>query len=280
MTIDAHQHFWHYDPVAYDWIDDSMRVIRRDFLPADLAPLAASAGVHGTIAVQARQSLAETDWLLSLAATHPDLIRGVVGWLPLREHGAAIDALLDAYAARPALKGLRHVLQGEADAYFSDSSFHAALARLAPRGLTYDLLILARQLPLGIALADRHPGLPIVLDHIAKPVVSGLPPADWLRNLYELARRPHVLCKFSGVVTEVPGWRWTPDLLRPYFDAALAAFGPRRLLFGSDWPVCQVAADYLDWHRFVAACVAPLSADERAAILGGNAARFYRLPTA
>lgn len=277
MTIDAHQHFWHYDPVAYDWIDDAMRALRRDFLPSDLAPLAAAAGVAGTVAVQARQSLAETDWLLDLAVAHPELIRGVVGWLPLREHGAAIDGLLDRFAGRSALKGLRHVLQGEPDDYFSAPDFHAALDRLAPRGLSYDLLVFARQLPLGIALADRHPDLPIVLDHIAKPVVAGLPPAEWLRDLHALARRPNVLCKFSGVVTEVPGWRWTPALLRPYFDAALVAFGPRRLMFGSDWPVCQVAADYADWHHFVTDCAAPLSADERAAILGGNATRFYRL---
>ena len=145
------------------------------------------------------------------------------------------------------------------------------------RGLSYDLLVFARQLPAAIALVDRHPALPVVLDHIAKPVVQGPPSVEWVHNLNELARRPQVSCKFSGVVTEVPGWQWTPELLRPYFDAALEAFGPSRLMFGSDWPVCQVAASYADWHRFVVTCVAPLSAGERAAILGGNATRFYRL---
>lgn len=279
-SIDAHQHFWRYDPVAYDWIDESMRAIRRDFLPPDLTPLATACGIAGSVAVQARQSLAETDWLLDLAAAHPHLIRGVVGWVPLRERGSAIDEILDTYANRPALKGVRHVLQGEPDDYFSSPAFHAALDRLAPHGLTYDLLIFARQLPLGIALVDRHPDLPVVLDHIAKPVVSGPPPENWKRDLRELARRENVMCKFSGVVTEVPGWAWSPTLLHPYFDAVLEIFGPRRLMFGSDWPVCQVAADYQDWHRFVADCVSPLSADERAAILGGNAARFYNLSPA
>lgn len=275
--IDAHQHFWSYTPAAYDWISESMQAIRRDFLPADLAPLAAAAGITGTVAVQARQSLEETDWLLALAASHPALVRGVVGWVPLREQGAGIAALLDSYATRPAFKGVRHVLQGEPDLYMADASFNAALAELPSRSLSYDLLVLARQLPAALALVDRHPNLPVVLDHIAKPVVSGPPPADWIKNLRALGRREHVCCKFSGVVTEVPGWQWTPDLLRPYFDAALEAFGPSRLMFGSDWPVCQVASDYLDWHRFVTACVAPLSDSERTAILGGNATRFYRL---
>ncbi len=278
--IDAHQHFWRYDPVAYDWIDESMRAIRRDFLPADLAPLITACGVAGSVAVQARQSLAETDWLLDLAAAHPNLVRGVVGWVPLRDHGSAIEEILDTYAGRRALKGVRHVLQGEPDDYFSAPSFHAGLERLAPRGLTYDLLIFARQLPLGIALVDRHPNLPVVLDHIAKPVVSGPPPKAWINDLRTLARRDHVMCKFSGVVTEVPGWAWTPALLRPYFDTVLEIFGPRRLMFGSDWPVCQVAAHYLNWHQFVAECVSPLSTDERAAILGGNATRFYNLSSA
>ena len=280
MKIDSHQHFWSYDPVQYDWIDESMRAIRRDFLPADLAPLAAHAGVSGTVAVQARQTLAETEWLLDLAEAHASLVRGVVGWVPLRAHGSLIGATLDAFSARPAFKGVRHVLQGEPDAYMDAPSFNAAVAELPRRGLTYDLLVFARQLSSAIAFADRHPGLAIVLDHIAKPVVQGPPPSDWVKHLRELARREHVWCKFSGVVTEVPGWKWTPALLRPYFETALDAFGPSRLMFGSDWPVCEVAAGYLEWHRFVEDCVAPLSPDERAAILGGNAARFYRLGAA
>lgn len=277
MKIDAHQHFWSYDPVQYDWIDYSMSVIRRDFLPADLAPLAASADVAGTVAVQARQTLEETEWLLGLAEANPALIRGVVGWVPLRTHGRLIGITLDSFVARPAFKGVRHVLQGEPDSYMEDPAFNSAVAELSVRGLSYDLLVFARQLPAALDFVDRHPDLSIVLDHIAKPVVQGPPPAEWVKNLRELARRERVHCKFSGVVTEVPGWKWTPELLRPYFEVVLEAFGPNRLMFGSDWPVCQVAAGYLDWHRFVENCVASLSAAERAAIFGGNAARFYRL---
>ena len=180
-------------------------------------------------------------------------------------------------ATRPAFKGVRHVLQGEPDSYMEDPAFNSAVAELSVRGLSYDLLVFARQLPAALDFVDRHPDLSIVLDHIAKPVVQGPPPAEWVKNLRELARRERVHCKFSGVVTEVPGWKWTPELLRPYFEVVLEVFGAERLMFGSDWPVCQVAAGYLDWHRFVENCVAPLSAAERAAILGGNATRFYRL---
>ncbi len=254
-----------------------MRVIRRDFLPADLAPLAASAGIAGTVAVQARQSLDETEWLLDLAEANPALVRGVVGWVPLRAYGRLIGTTLGSFAGRPAFKGVRHVLQGEPDAYVEDPAFNAAVAELPARGLSYDLLVFARQLPAALGFVDRHPDLSVVLDHIAKPVVQGPPPAEWVKHLCELGRRERVHCKFSGVVTEVPGWKWTPELLRPYFEVVLEAFGPERVMFGSDWPVCQVAAGYLDWHRFVEDCVAPLSAGERAAILGGNAARFYRL---
>lgn len=280
MRIDSHQHFWRYTADDYGWIDDSMRVIRRDFLPQDLAPQLAAAGVDGTVAVQARQSLAETDFLLDLAASH-SLVKGVVGWVPLREQGSAVGATLDRYARHPAFKGVRHVLQGEDDAYMADPAFNAGLREVAARGLTYDLLVFARQLPAALGFVARHPTLPIVLDHIAKPVVQGPPPSAWLEHIRELARHPHVSCKFSGVVTEVhaPGWTWTPELLRPYFEVALEAFGPRRLMFGSDWPVCLVASDYLRWHRFVEDCTASLTPDERAAILGGNAVSFYNLST-
>jgi L-fuconolactonase len=276
VKIDAHQHFWRYSAEEYGWIDDAMRMIRRDFQPADLAPSLALAGIDGTVAVQARQSLAETDWLLTLASDHP-LIKGVVGWVPLRDQGASVGSTLDRYARHSAFKGVRHVLQGEADAYMADDAFNAGLREVTARGLTYDLLILARQLPAALEFVARHPAQPIVLDHIAKPVVQGPPPAAWREHIRELARHPHVLCKFSGVVTEVPGWQWTPESLRPYFDVVLEAFGPRRLMFGSDWPVCLVASGYLRWHRFVEECTAKLTPAERAAILGGNAAAFYKL---
>lgn len=278
MFIDAHQHFWHYSAAEYDWIDDSMAALRRDFLPTHLAPLLQQTGIDGTVAVQARQSLLETEWLLALAAANP-LIKGVVGWVPLAEQGAQVGALLDRYAGKPAFKGVRHILQAEADSYLDQPDFNAALHEVANQKLTYDLLVFARQLPAVLVWIGRHANQPIVLDHIAKPVVQGPPPAAWRSCIRELAQHENVCCKFSGVVTEVPGSSWDVALVRPYFEEVLAAFGPKRLMFGSDWPVCLVATDYVRWHDFVRDCVAPLSPEERADVLGGTATRFYRLTT-
>lgn len=276
MVIDAHQHFWKYTAEEYAWLDDGMASLRRDFLPQELAVIYGENGVDGSVAVQARQTVAETEWLLRLADEKP-LIKGVVGWVPLAEQGARVGELLDRFAAHPRFKGVRHVLQAEPESYFSQPSFDAALRETAARGLSYDLLIYARQIDASLPLVDRHPSLSVILDHIAKPVVQGHPPQAWRAGLRDLARRPNVCCKFSGVVTEVPGWRWTVELLKPYFEAALEAFGPSRLMFGSDWPVCLVAADYARWLGFVRECVAPLAPAERQAILGGTAEKIYRL---
>ncbi len=277
MIIDAHQHFWRYDAGQYDWIDASMTRIRRDYTPGDVAPLLWARGVAGTIAVQARQVADETAWLLALAAEHPDQIKGVVGWAPLRERGVEIDAMLDSWGRGGALKGLRHVLQGEPDGYMADPNFNAAVARLAARNLSYDLLVRADQLQAAIRFVDRHPDLSIVLDHIGKPVVNGRPDPAWVGAIQELARRDNVWCKFSGVATEVPGTDWNAALVRPYFETVLAAFGAGRLMFGSDWPVCLLATEYLDWFDFVQAEVAALSPAEQADIMGETAARFYRI---
>lgn len=274
MIIDAHHHLWRYTPEEFDWIDDGMSSIRRDFGPADLAPALAECGVDGTVAVQARQTLEETTTLLDHARTH-HFIKGVVGWVPLVE--AAVADTLDRLKGEGAFKGVRHVLQGEPDSYMDQPAFDRGLVAVAARGLTYDLLIRATQLPTAIRLVDRHPDLPIVLDHIAKPCIAGAPPQDWRDQMTELAKRPHVSCKFSGLVTEVPSRSWTPALLGPYFDVALEAFGPDRLMFGSDWPVCLVASTYTRWYRFVADCVAQLAPAERALVLGGTATRVYRL---
>jgi L-fuconolactonase len=274
VKIDAHHHCWRYTPEEFGWIDDSMAVIRRNYFPADLAPLLAAAGIDGTVVVQARQTVGETLQLLKHAHRHP-FIKGVVGWVPLID--PKVGHLLAQLLEDKRLKGVRHVLQGEPDAFMADPAFNAGLAAVTACGLSYDLLVKAPQLSAAIALVDRHPDLPFVLDHIAKPVGGGAPPAEWRRDLAELARRPHVCCKFSGVVTEVPGYAWTPELLRPYFDIVLAAFGADRLMFGSDWPVCLAASEYASWFRFVASCVTGLSAGERDLILGGTATRFYRL---
>jgi len=273
-TIDAHHHFWHYTPVEYDWIDDAMPSIRRDFLPADLVPEIAASGIGQVISVQARQTLAETEWLLELAASHP-WIAGVVGWVPLID--PAVGSLLERLAADSALKSVRHVLQGEPIEYMDRPEFNAGIAQLGRLGLAYDILIVHHQLPAAIRLVDRHPEQIFVLDHIAKPQIRAGQLQPWARDLAELARRPNVFCKISGIVTEADYATWTWEQILPYLDAALAAFGPSRLMFGSDWPVCRVATTYTDWVRTVERFAAPLSEAERRSLFHDTAARAYRL---
>jgi L-fuconolactonase len=276
MRIDAHHHFWHYDPVEYGWIDDSMRTIRRDFLPADLEPAIRAAGIAGVVSVQARQSFAETDWLLELAGRH-EFIRGVVGWVPLADR-AVEDILSRFVAASPKLKAVRHVLQGEADPdYMLRPDFNHGVSLLARLGLAYDILIFERQLPQTLRFVDRHPEQRFVLDHVAKPRIRENVLSPWREHLRELARRPNVWCKLSGMVTEADFHSWTEPQLRPYLEAALEAFGPHRVMFGSDWPVCLVACDYVRWHGIVREFVSTLSAAEQEDVLGANAIAAYRL---
>ncbi len=274
MRIDAHHHFWHYTPAEYGWIDDTMSAIRRDFLPADLAHEIAPAGIDAVVSVQARQTLAETEFLLAQASSHP-WIAGVVAWLPLADPGIA--PLLERFSADPWLKGIRHVLQAEPDAYMDRPDFNAGLSQLRALNLTYDILIYHAQLPAAIRLVDRPPDQIFVLDHIAKPAIRAGELQPWARNLNELARRPNVFCKLSGVVTEAGYKTWTYEQILPYMEAALQAFTPARLMFGSDWPVCRVAVSYLDWVRSVERFAAPLSDAEREALFHTTAARAYRL---
>ena len=271
--IDSHQHFWRYDPVQYDWIDDSMAAIRRDFLPADLHCEMDRAGVRGSIAVQARQTLDETRWLLDLASQHP-FIRGVVGWIDLQQD---VDAQLAGFADDRALVGVRHIVQAEPDGFLQQPPFAEGLARLEPAGLAYDILVYARQLPQAIELAGRFPRQRFVLDHLGKPDVRRGAFDAWRRHLGELAALPHVCCKLSGLVTEADWHAWTPGQLRPYLDAALDAFGPDRIMVGSDWPVCLVAASYADVIGLVTDAIAEYSEAERQRMLAGTAADFWNL---
>jgi len=276
MTIDSHHHFWKYNPAEYSWIDDAMSAIRRDFLAADLAREIEHANVDAVISVQARQSLDETRWLLELARANA-FIAGVVGWLPMVSPSAGdhLDALLA--DARGKLVGLRHVLQAEPDDYAFDAHFTVILRQLALQNLSYDILILERQLPSAIALVDRHPNLTFVLDHLAKPRIKDGAISPWRERIGELAKRPNVYCKISGMVTEADYRAWTPDQLRPYVDVALESFGPHRLMFGSDWPVCLVACDYTRWANIVRGFIQTLSPTEQADIMGNTARRAYRL---
>jgi len=273
-TLDSHQHFWRYSAEDYGWIDEPMARIRRDFLPEDLQPNLAAAGLAGCVAVQARQTLGESRWLVELARAHP-FIRGVVGWVPLAQPQAREE--LERLRSDSIFKGVRHVVQGEADGFLDHAAFNAGIKEVAACGLTYDVLIFSRQLSESLRFIDRHPAQTFVLDHIAKPRVSGAPDPEWRRLIREFARRERTFCKFSGVVTEVPGWQWTPELLRPYFEVVLEAFGPRRLMFGSDWPVCLVASEYLAWVEFVRDCSAALTPEEQSWIFGRTASTAYRL---
>jgi L-fuconolactonase len=274
MRVDAHQHFWRYTAEEYGWIDEGMSAIQRDFLPSELRSELDQAGIDESIAVQARQLIEETRWLLQLADEH-EWIAGVVGWVPLvdREIGKVLEPL----AANPRLKGLRHVLQAEPDEYFEREDFHAGIAQLRPLSLVYDVLIVERQLPAAIRFVDRHPNQPFVLDHVAKPRIGDHELEPWRKNIRELARRPHVVCKLSGMVTEASFDHWTEADLKPYVETVLEAFGPARLLFGSDWPVCTVAASYGRWASVVDGWIAQLSVHERSAILGENAVRLYSI---
>lgn len=274
-SIDAHQHFWQFDAGRDAWITPDMAAIRRDFLPADLAPILHQHGLDGCVAVQASQHEAETDWLLSLAATH-DFIRGVVGWVDLQADN--IGERLAHYAQFDKLKGFRHVLQGEADrALMLRPAFRRGLAALASHGFTYDLLILPDQLGYAAELADAFPHQPFVLDHLAKPLIKAGELEPWRRDVQALAARGNVLCKVSGLVTEADWQHWQPADFRPYLDVVFAAFGPGRVLFGSDWPVCNVAGGYGRMHALVADYVAQLSPGEQARFWGDNATAFYHL---
>ena len=275
MIIDSHHHFWKYNPVEYDWIDDSMKVIRNNFLPENLEPTIRKAGVDGVISVHARQLAEETDWLIGMAHQN-NFIKGVVGWLPLIQ--ADIEAYLEKYADEKNLKGIRHVIQGEPDpAFILRKDFNRGVSLLAKYSLVYDILVVERQLPNTIRFVDQHPDQVFVLDHIAKPLISRNELSPWKENIQELARRENVNCKISGMVTEADYQKWTPSQLQPYFEAVLEAFGPDRLLFGSDWPVCLVATTYNNWIDLVKNNISSLSETERGKIMGGNAVRVYKL---
>ncbi len=275
MIIDSHHHFWTYDPVTYDWIDDSMATLRRDFLPDDLRATLGEAGVGRAVSVQARQSLEETRWLCELAQASPDLIAGVVGWVDL---SAADVGEQIAAVSSPSLVGLRHVLQGEPDErYMLRDDFQRGLRAVREAGLVYDILIYERHLPQTIELVDAHPEQAFVLDHIAKPRIGANELEPWRQNIRSLAERPNVVCKLSGLVTEAGFQAWTEDQLRPYLETVLETFGPARLMFGSDWPVCLVATEYSRWLEIVRRAIGDLSHSEQAAVLGQNAARVYRL---
>ncbi|MGH9625635.1 MAG: amidohydrolase family protein [Bryobacteraceae bacterium] len=275
LKIDAHQHFWKYDPRHYGWIGAQMGAIKRDFLPADLQKTIAGAGIDGVISVQARQALEETGWLLDLADQHA-FIQAVVGWVPLINAG--VERMLEMFASKPKLRGIRHVLHDEWDeGYMLREDFNRGVGALHSLGLAYDILIFERHLPQTIQFVDKHPNQIFVVNHLAKPRVKQREISPWRENLRELARRANVYCKLSGLVTEADYAVWSTEQLRPYIETVLDAFGPRRTMFGSDWPVCLLAIGYGDWARLVADFISELSASEQERFWSGTAMEAYGL---
>jgi L-fuconolactonase len=275
MHIDAHQHFWVYDPREYEWIDDSMAALRRDFLPRDLQPELERAGFRGSVAVQARQTIEETRWLLELATSSP-LVLGVVGWVDLQS--ADVRSQLQTFARNPKLVGIRHIVQGEPDDRFLlRPEFMRGIAVLEEFDLAYDILIYPQHLTVAAEFVRQFPRQRFVLDHLAKPPIrsGGLQP--WTRGIEELSQFPNVMCKLSGMVTEADWRHWKPEHMTPYVDVAFKSFGPQRLMIGSDWPVCNVAAPYSHAMSVVEDYLAHFPATDQEAVLGGNAQQFWKL---
>jgi L-fucono-1,5-lactonase len=275
MRIDSHQHFWRYTPAEYSWIDGPLRPLQRDFLPGDLRREMQKTSVEGAVSVEARGSTEETNRLLAVAQEH-SFVRGVVGWVPLTSHD--VESTLEQLSTDEHLKGLRYSIQSEPDEMFvSRGDFNSGIALLHRFNLAFDILIFAKHLPQTIRFVDRHPRQVFILDHIAKPRIRENVLEPWRTHLQELARRQNVYCKLSGLVTEAHFTGWTEEQLKPYLGTVLEAFGPKRLMFGSDWPVCTVAATYERWFGIVNRWVGRLSPPEREEIFGGTATRAYRL---
>lgn len=273
-TIDAHHHLWRYSAAEYEWIDGPLTEIRRDFLPADLQCELAAAKVDGTVVVQARQHENETQWLLSCARDTPEIL-GVVGWARIAAEDFSLR--LEKLALEAKVVGLRHWVQAEEDGFLEQPEFNRGIGALRGAGLVYDLLLAERQLEEATRFVDRHPEQPFVLDHMAKPKIAAGELEPWRERIIELARRPNVYCKVSGMVTEANPKKWIPAELRPYLDAVVEAFEPQRLMAGSDWPVCLVGTSYKGWWDLLRVYFAGFSEDERASVFGDCAMKTYGL---
>jgi L-fuconolactonase len=274
MRIDAHQHYWRYDPVEYDWIDETMTPLRRDFLPEDVAPDMAAMGFDAAVAVQASQTPIETRRLLDLADRYSS-VAGVVGWVDVQ--AVDLERQLEALVAHPRLVGLRHIVQSEPDDFLARPAFRRGIAALERHDLPYDVLIYERQMPAAIDFVRAFPRQRFVLDHVGKPDIRRGRIDAWQTQLRRLAELPNVCCKLSGLVTEADWRTWTAGRIRPYIETACEAFGPDRLMIGSDWPVCTLAADYARTMTLVIDALADWSEAERDAVLGGTATRFWKL---
>jgi len=275
MVIDSHQHFWNYEPVKHAWIDDSMSAIRRNFTAQDLKKVYTENAIDGCIAVQADQTLAETNYLLKLSKKH-NFIKGIVGWADLRTEN--IEAVLQQYSCYEKLKGFRHVVQGEADHNFLlRPNFLRGISKLETYNYAYDILIFPHQLCATLEFVKKFPNQKFVIDHIAKPYIKDGFYEGWKVLMTEIAKQENVYCKLSGMITEADYKSWTSTQIEPYMDVVLNAFGADRIMFGSDWPVCLVAGNYKEAKELVTNFIAKLSTSEQSAIMGENAIKFYNI---
>jgi len=278
MIIDSHQHFWQVGRFEYPWMSPDLGVLYRDYLPEMLEPILKEHGVAKTILVQASNSLAETDWLLSLADQH-HFIAGVVGWVDLMDSGMAED--LEVFKANPKFKGVRHLVEYEPkEDWLAQPEVIRGLQTLEKHEVSYDTVVYTRHLKYVKTVAEACPELRLVVDHMAKPPIAGgstSEMAEWGKALREVAAYPNISCKLSGLVTEADHTSWSVENLRPFVEQALEFFGPGRMMFGSDWPVCLLAASFAQVLETFQLLLRELSDEERAMIFGGNAAKFYQL---
>ena len=272
--IDAHQHFWKFDPVRDSWIDESMQKIQRDFLPEDLLPLLHENQFSGCVAVQASQTEDETNFLVNLTAKN-DFIKGVVGWVDLR--GVTIEERLNHFSSNKIIKGFRHVVQGEFDDFMLRKDFQNGISALKQFNFTYDILIFHRQLPAAIELVNQFPDQPFVIDHIAKPNIKSGDILSWEKEIQEISKAENVFCKISGMVTEADWKNWKTDDLKPYLDVIFENFSADKLMFGSDWPVLNVASDYAEVVKTLEDYIAQLPVENQNKIWYENAISFYKL---
>ena len=278
MKIDSHQHFWRYDAARDAWITDSMAILKRDFVPEHLAAELTVNGIDASIAVQADQSENETTFLLGLAENHKRIV-GVVGWVDFLSPRVA--ERLEYFSHFSKLRGLRHIAQSERDDRFlAREQFVKGVAQLRAFGFTYDILIYPKQLPAAIDLVTHLPDQRFVVDHLAKPEIKSGKTSPWAAQMKEIAQNKNVFCKISGLVTEADWKRWKADDFKPYLDVAFSAFGVDRLMFGSDWPVCLLAATYRQVKQLIENYVKHFSQSDQDKIFGGNAAHFYGVKTA
>ena len=275
MIIDSHQHFWKYEPIKHDWIDDDMSVIRRDFSPSDLAKVYQENRIDGCVAVQADQTLEETDFLIDLAFNN-NFIKGIVGWVDLRAEN--IEKVLEKYSSDKIVKGFRHVVQGEPDHNFLlRPNFSRGISLLEKYNFTYDILVFPHQLGSVLEFVKKFPNQKFVIDHIAKPYIKDGYFEGWATMMTAIGKHENVSCKMSGMVTEAEYNTWTPEQIHPYMNVALEAFGSSRILFGSDWPVCLVAGNYSKIKKLTTNFISQLSQIEQNSIMGTNAIEFYNL---